>query len=230
MTVVANARKRVPFTVVDMQPSDFIDLTAMSSQLTNRKKAVDGSIVSWLNIQSIRFTSDSPQVMNFKSVCDPEAPWLSVDLKKRIRQKEQIQLVHSACEKRSLNRLKVNDLQSLKPFIPPIYHAFYDTLLPDTADDETLEMEDDMLINSEDELVDTHSVYHSSHSIEESDKLPVVSPVSLQTSERSVSRKGSKRHSSKLFGGMDEQQCKKKTSHWFFYIDTRWHKIGLQED
>jgi len=86
-----------------------------------------------------------------------------------------------------------------------------------------------MLINSEDELVDTHSVYHSSHSIEESDKLPVVSPVSLQTSERSVSRKGSKRHSSKLFGGMDEQQCK-KTSHWFFYIDTRWHKIGLQED
>jgi len=81
MTVVANARKRVPFTVVDMQPSDFIDLTAMSSQLTNRKKAVDGSIVSWLNIQSIRFTSDSPQVMNFKSVCDPEVPWLSVDLK-----------------------------------------------------------------------------------------------------------------------------------------------------
>jgi len=69
-----------------------------------------------------------------------------------------------------------------------------------------------MLINSEDELVDTHSVYHSSHSIEESDKLPVVSPVSLQTSERSVSRKGSKRHSSKLFGGMDEQQCKKNVT------------------
>ena len=135
MTVVANVHKRVPFTVVDMQPSHFIDLTAMSSQLTNRKKAVDGSSVSWLNIQSIRFTGSSPQVMNFKPVCDPEAPWLSVDLKKRIRQKEQIQLVHSACEKRSLNRLKVNDLQSLKPFIPPVYHAFYDTILPDTADD-----------------------------------------------------------------------------------------------
>ena len=69
-----------------------------------------------------------------------------------------------------------------------------------------------MLINSEDELVDSGSVYHSNHSIEESDKLPVVSPVSLQTCERSLSRKGSKRHSSKLFGGMDEQRCK-KTSH-----------------
>ena len=39
MKVVANARKRQPFTVIDMKPSDFIDLTAMSSQLTNQKKS-----------------------------------------------------------------------------------------------------------------------------------------------------------------------------------------------
>ena len=78
MTVVANVHKRVPvpFTVVDMQPSHFIDLTAMSSQLTNHS-------VSWLNIQSIRFTSDSPQVMNL-NLCVTQ---LSVDLKNEFNRK-----------------------------------------------------------------------------------------------------------------------------------------------
>lgn len=142
MRVVANARKHMPFTVVDMQPSDFIDLTAMSSQLTNRKKAEDGSIVSWLSIQCMQFTSDNPQVMKYKFLCNGEALWLLVDLRKRTRisltARDKIQLVHATCKKRKLNRLKVTDLQSLKPFIPPVYHTVYDSLIPDTADDELL--------------------------------------------------------------------------------------------
>ena len=142
----------------------------MSSQLTNRKKADDGSTVSWLNIQCIQFTNDSPQVMKFKSVCDAEAQWLSVDFRKRMRHSDglQMQLVPSTCEQRKLNKHKVSDLLSLKPFIPPIYHTFYDSLQPDTAVDEILEAENEMLINSEDEFVDTLAFHSSSHNSEKS--------------------------------------------------------------
>jgi len=40
----------------------------------------------------------------------------------------------------------------VKPFIPPVYHAFYGSLQADTSeDDESLLLEDDTLVNSEDE-------------------------------------------------------------------------------
>jgi len=102
--------------------------------------------------------------MKFKSVFDAEAPWLSVDFRKQMRQSGglQIQLVPSTCEQRKLNKHKVNDLLSLKPFIPPVYHTFYDSLQPDAAVDEILEAEDEMLINSEDEFVDTPAFRGSS--------------------------------------------------------------------
>jgi len=159
--VVANARKRHPFAVIDMQSEDFIDLTAMSLKLVNRKTADDGSKVSWLNIQSIQFTDDRPQVMKFKYVCDAEAPWFAVDLARHTRYSaasSQILLVKSTSEPRKLNKHKVNDLLSLKPFIPPVYHSFYDHLRADTIEDETLVLEDDTLVNSEDESVSEPSL------------------------------------------------------------------------
>ena len=53
-------------------------------------------------------------------------------------------------EPRKLNANKVNDLLSLKPFIPPVYHSFYDQLKADSLDtDEVLPDEDAILDSSE---------------------------------------------------------------------------------
>jgi len=60
----------------------------------------------------------------------------------------------STSEPRKLDKHKINDPLSLKPFVPPVYHSFYDNLQADTSeDDETLVLEDDTLVNSEDESV-----------------------------------------------------------------------------
>ena len=46
MDVIRNARKRNPFSVCEMTPKDFLDLTSMAKQLTNRKKCVDDKQVN----------------------------------------------------------------------------------------------------------------------------------------------------------------------------------------
>ena len=53
MDLVRQARKQHPFTVVEMELGDFYDLSVTAKQLVNRKKASDGSAVTWLNIQWI---------------------------------------------------------------------------------------------------------------------------------------------------------------------------------
>ena len=83
MDVIRNARKRNPFSVCEMTPKDFLDLTSMAKQLTNRKKCVDGKQVNWLDIQSISFTNGDPFCMKFRYVCDEEALWYSVNVSKR---------------------------------------------------------------------------------------------------------------------------------------------------
>jgi len=137
---------------------------------------------------------------------DAEAPWLSVDFRKRMRQSGglQIQLVPSTCEQRKLNKHKVNDLLSLKPFIPPIYHTFYDSLQPDAAVDEILEAEDEILINSEDEFVDTPAFRGSSQNSEQSGELSVVSPE--HSTERSTREMATHHSSSKSLGSANSHE------------------------
>ena len=43
-----------------MTSKDFLDLTSMAKQLTNRKKCFDGKQVNWLDNQRIKFTNGDP--------------------------------------------------------------------------------------------------------------------------------------------------------------------------
>ena len=127
--VVKSARKRNPFEVVEMTKDDFADVTSMSKELTNRKKAEDGSQVKWLDIQTIRFCSEAPSTMQVQYVCDQEGPWYSVNLAKDLHSKcTHVRLQMCDGSGRKISREKYNDLQSLKPYIPPTYHGFYDSL------------------------------------------------------------------------------------------------------
>ena len=99
MDEVARAHKRKPFTVVNVKSADFIDLEAMSRQLVNRKKCMEATCVNWLQIQTIRFLPDDPYIMRIQYVCDSEAPWYMVDL----RRSDEMHLMHTRCEQRKLN-------------------------------------------------------------------------------------------------------------------------------
>lgn len=146
--VIAKARKRNPFKVVNMQSGDFVDLTKMSKTLCNRKKDKDGYKVSWLNTQSIRFTPEQSKLMHIQYVCDPQASWTTVDLSRSCM--SDIELTYIPSEPRKLNVNKIKDLHSLKPFIPPAYHDFYDQLQSDSStNNDMLPDEDAMLDSSE---------------------------------------------------------------------------------
>ena len=119
----------------------------MSKQLLNRKKSIDDNKVSWLNIQTIRFHPNAPKLMKLQYVCDPDAEWYIVDLAKSANQ---VELVKAQDEPRKLNINNVKDLQSLKPFIPPVFHNFYDSLKSDADNNaEVLPYDDELLYESE---------------------------------------------------------------------------------
>ena len=134
MQVVQQARKQQPFTVVEMKSGDFLDLSATTKQLVNRKKATDGSTVKWLNIQSICFSKDAPQVMKYKHICEDDMEWCELDLRRGAQSKRHSSMttLATATQQKKIKKKKFDDLQSLKPYVPPIYHDFYDNLSVDT--------------------------------------------------------------------------------------------------
>jgi len=163
MELVRQARKHHPFSVVEMQLCDFIDLSVTAKQLVNRKKAKDGSPVKWLNIQSICFNKAEPQIMKYKYVCQDDMEWSELDLR-RGREKNRTNSITTLVpvqQRKKIKKEKFDDLMSLKQYIPPVHHAFYDSLavdgddcssdiiLPDNAvellPDEELELSEDEL-------------------------------------------------------------------------------------
>jgi len=75
-----------------------------------------------------------------------------------VKSSPKLHLVPADGQMRKLNPLKIAELASLKPFIPPIYHEFYDSLLANSEKgSKVLEVADDMLVNSEDEYDNTYS-------------------------------------------------------------------------
>ena len=68
--------------------------------------------------------------MKFKYVCEDELQWSHVDLRRgreKARRTAVTTLVASE-QKPQIKKEKFPDLQSLEDFIPPIFHAFYDSL------------------------------------------------------------------------------------------------------
>jgi len=148
MELIRQARKHNPFKVIEMKSEDFVDLQRTSKQLVNRKKACDGSPVKWLQIQSICFTKQEPQIMMFKYVCDDDFEWTKVDLRRggKMARCNTETVLLSPRGRKAIKKEKFEDLQSLKDYIPPIYHTFYDSLFvkgsknddPDILPDEEL--------------------------------------------------------------------------------------------
>ena len=93
-------------------------------------------------------------MMKLQFVCDPSAPWFTVDLRKHV-DIEPFDLVKVVDQPRQLNANKIKDLQSLLPYIPPTYHQFYQSLRASSVDiGDALPLEDYILNCSESEESD----------------------------------------------------------------------------
>jgi len=105
-----------------------------------------------MNIQWIRVTSDNPVVMQFKYSCQDNVEWNIVSFtKKGLKNGLGCSKLFSLAS-RKISKNKYDDLQSLKLFIPPKYHKFYDDLKFDCRAEKQFEIvEDEFLYVSEDE-------------------------------------------------------------------------------
>lgn len=94
--------------------------------------------------------------MMFKYVCEDDLEWTKLDLRrgsKKERHNTATTLVSSG-GRRKIKKEKFNDLQSLKSYIPAIYHSFYDSLSVEgsnKSDPELDKLPDEELYVSEDE-------------------------------------------------------------------------------
>lgn len=84
VNVIAQAKKNEPkFTVIEMEQEDFFSSEHLEKGITNRKTAMNGEKVNWLNIRKIINNRKYPFEFAFEnySVC-PLAP-VHVSLRKR---------------------------------------------------------------------------------------------------------------------------------------------------
>ena len=65
-TLVANARRQNPFTVVRMTTSDFVSVSELINKITNRKTDIDGNKVEWLRMRWIRVEKEKPYQFSYR--------------------------------------------------------------------------------------------------------------------------------------------------------------------
>lgn len=84
--VIAAARKKKAFKIVEMKRDDFISTKALETYITNKKIGVDRSKVAWLKIQWILYNKSHPFSMFFKYSNEPEVLFTEVNFSKKSSQ------------------------------------------------------------------------------------------------------------------------------------------------
>lgn len=138
--IIKNAKRKEPlFVVGNMKISDFLSTVALEKAITNRKKTSCGYNFNWLNIRWLRYARNCPLQFQFKETLRPEAAFYSVDLRKqKAGRPVNLNNIHQDPLYRSRRPVKIakkKDMLDLLPYIPPIYHQFYQNLPIDIPND-----------------------------------------------------------------------------------------------
>lgn len=122
--------KKEAFEVVLMRSSDFFSSDRITQAITNRKQH-EGHKVAWLNIRVLRVSKAKPFVMEYKYSHNEDVLFEEVSFAKRLKgvqtplHKLALKQVHPKCMKDA----KRKDMESMLPFVPPVYHTFYHEIL-----------------------------------------------------------------------------------------------------
>lgn len=112
------------FQVVDMKSDDFYDFSALlKGPLVLRYKDVDGEQFKWLEKRWLRYQKEFGIIL-FKDTLQNDVPFKTLNLKRR---SSAVPETVSAISYQPLpiSREKKDDLISLLPLIPDIFHSFY---------------------------------------------------------------------------------------------------------
>ena len=131
--LIAEARTKNPFKVVEMTSSDFVTVSAISKLLTKRTETVDKDKVDYRLVSQFRILSERPQWLEVRFSHDETESWKAVNLQKRGRptRLKDITLQPILNGAKSVPKPKVDDVRSLLPYIPPIHHSFYNSIVTD---------------------------------------------------------------------------------------------------
>lgn len=131
--VMLSARRRKPYTVIEMKHDDFYDLKDLAQQtLSNRRTNTEGETVNWLDIRVIRVEKSKPNTVFYKTDFDEEFMKLEQNLVTDTLPKP------AYTSPMPITKAKKHDLISLcqSGAIPSYYHDFYHNL-PSADDAET---------------------------------------------------------------------------------------------
>ena len=67
VSIFRRARRRLPYSVINLQHSDILDLQGLSQQtIKNRQKDEDGNNVNWLLVKSFMYEKDEPGIIQYR--------------------------------------------------------------------------------------------------------------------------------------------------------------------
>lgn len=137
--LIVNARRKNPFIVTNMTQADFVSLVPISKSFVNRKTNTAKQGVQWLQMKWIRVQKDKPLQFQYRYSLNSLEAWKTVDLRRRAKGRPpdlgRIQLPRLYTTPRPIKPGKKADLLSLFDFIPPLHHAFYNSLLSTTCEE-----------------------------------------------------------------------------------------------
>ncbi|KAH9629864.1 hypothetical protein HF086_006548 [Spodoptera exigua] len=136
--IMKHCKKNKPLQVHRMDKTDFVTSSELESIITNRKKAVDGTKVSWLKTKEIVLKKDEMFTIYMRSNYEEEFKELNIKKNVRGRQRSisKVLLKPMWPTGKAIPGPKLKDLKSLLHLIPQDAKAFYQNL---TADDDLLD-------------------------------------------------------------------------------------------
>ncbi|KAJ2940817.1 hypothetical protein O0L34_g5819 [Tuta absoluta] len=137
MEVMKHCKQKKPMRVHRMQKNDFVSSSKLESLVTNRKKAVDGSKISWLKTKEIVLKKEDMFSIFMRPDLDEKTEYTVVNIKKNTRGR-QIVLRKELMDPlwptgKPIPTPKLQDLKSLMHLIPRDDQGFYKNLTSDDS-------------------------------------------------------------------------------------------------
>lgn len=136
VNIITQAKKNEPkFTVFEMKKNDFFSSKQIENAITNRKTALNGEKVDWLNMQKIVNSRTNPFEITIGRY--NTSPSVQISFRKRGRAGQlsaslsDYDLTPLCTSHRLIKRKKYDDLMKLLQYVPPEFHAFYKELHSD---------------------------------------------------------------------------------------------------
>ncbi|XP_053395869.1 uncharacterized protein LOC128556009 [Mercenaria mercenaria] len=132
VTGIQMARRRNPYIVKEMGPSDFYDFSVVADHIRNLRVDTQGNKLRWTEIRCISFNMDMPDTAVIKY--DFDGPVVFVNLMPSLRHKPvsvpKLHFLYENGNRPTIPRNKYTDLVRLcdRNIIPPPYQAFYRSL------------------------------------------------------------------------------------------------------